>query len=207
MIRQPPRSTLFPYTTLFRSRIVPKEVEHVAISEGWVVARRWTERHGVPLPVVRRGNPDGRRPERAGRRPSSGHRHRAAAHLTDDVWELPHDGTPCPEEAAGGLRCHGHAGRHPRRRTLRPAPRHPRPDRRPSDPAHGLRGDGPREVSVQHGEFDIAIVGGGSAGFAAAIKGAELGARVALIDGGTLGGACGNRGCVPSKTPIPPGGR
>src|SRR2546422_5916048 len=41
--------------------------------------------HRVPLPVVRRGNPDGRRPERAGCRPSSGHRHRAAAHLTDDV--------------------------------------------------------------------------------------------------------------------------
>jgi len=57
-------------------------------------------------------------------------------------------------------------------------------------------------VSVQHGEFDIAIVGGGSAGFAAAIKGAELGARVALIEGGTLGGTCVNVGCVPSKTLI-----
>src|SRR2546428_702277 len=142
------------------------------------------------------------RPDRAGCRPSSGHRDGAAAHLTDDVRELPHDGAPCLEEAAGGLRCHGHAGRQPRRRTLRPAPGHPRPDRRPSDPAHGLRGDGPREVSVQHGEFNIAIVGGGSAGFAAAIKGAELGARVGLIEGGTLGGTCVNVGCVPSKTLI-----
>ena len=46
------------------------------------------------------------------------------------------------------------------------------------------------------------IVGGGSAGFAAAIKGAELGARVALVEGGTLGGTCVNVGCVPSKTLI-----
>ena len=48
--------------------------------------------------------------------------------------------------------------------------------------------------------FDLAIVGGGSAGFAAAIKGVELGARVALVEGGTLGGTCVNVGCVPSKT-------
>jgi mercuric reductase len=52
------------------------------------------------------------------------------------------------------------------------------------------------------GEFDLLVVGGGSAGFAAAIKGAELGARVALVEGGTLGGTCVNVGCVPSKTLI-----
>jgi len=51
-------------------------------------------------------------------------------------------------------------------------------------------------------KFDLIVVGGGSAGFAAAIKGAELGARVALIEGGTLGGTCVNVGCVPSKTLI-----
>jgi mercuric reductase len=50
------------------------------------------------------------------------------------------------------------------------------------------------------GRYDMAVLGGGSAGFAAAIKGAELGARVALIEGGTLGGTCVNVGCVPSKT-------
>jgi mercuric reductase len=55
---------------------------------------------------------------------------------------------------------------------------------------------------VQHGEFDVAIVGGGSAGFAAAIKSAELGTRVALIEGRTLGGTCVNVGCVPSKSLI-----
>jgi len=54
----------------------------------------------------------------------------------------------------------------------------------------------------ESGEFDLAIVGGGSAGFAAAIKAAELGARVAMAEGGTLGGTCVNVGCVPSKTLI-----
>lgn len=52
------------------------------------------------------------------------------------------------------------------------------------------------------GEFDLLIVGGGSAGFAAAIKGAELGARVAIAEAGTVGGTCVNVGCVPSKTLI-----
>src|SRR2546422_11546493 len=52
------------------------------------------------------------------------------------------------------------------------------------------------------GDFDLLVVGGGSAGFAAAIKGAKLGARVALIEDGTLGGTCVNVGCVPSKTLI-----
>jgi mercuric reductase len=51
-------------------------------------------------------------------------------------------------------------------------------------------------------DFDLVIVGGGSAGFAAAIKGAELGARVAMAELGTLGGTCVNVGCVPSKTLI-----
>jgi mercuric reductase len=54
----------------------------------------------------------------------------------------------------------------------------------------------------KEGEFDLAIVGGGSAGFAAAIKAAELGARVAIAESRTLGGTCVNVGCVPSKTLI-----
>jgi mercuric reductase len=50
--------------------------------------------------------------------------------------------------------------------------------------------------------YDLAVVGAGSAGFAAAIAGAECGARVALIGQGTIGGTCVNVGCVPSKTLI-----
>jgi mercuric reductase len=49
---------------------------------------------------------------------------------------------------------------------------------------------------------DLVVLGGGSAGFAAAIRGAELGARVVLLESGTLGGTCVNVGCVPSKTLI-----
>lgn len=50
--------------------------------------------------------------------------------------------------------------------------------------------------------FDVAVVGAGSAGFSAAITAAELGAKVALIGHGTIGGTCVNVGCVPSKTLI-----
>jgi mercury(II) reductase len=47
--------------------------------------------------------------------------------------------------------------------------------------------------------YDLAVVGAGSAGFAAATAGAEQGAQVALIGHGTIGGTCVNIGCVPSK--------
>ncbi len=60
----------------------------------------------------------------------------------------------------------------------------------------------PVVVASRGDDFDLLVVGGGSAGFAAAIKGAELGARVGLVEGGTLGGTCVNVGCVPSKTLI-----
>jgi mercuric reductase len=50
--------------------------------------------------------------------------------------------------------------------------------------------------------YDLAVVGAGSAGFSAAITAAELGARVALIGHGTIGGTCINVGCVPSKNLI-----
>ncbi len=50
--------------------------------------------------------------------------------------------------------------------------------------------------------YDLAVLGGGSAGFSAAITAAEQGARVALIGSGTIGGTCVNIGCVPSKTLI-----
>jgi mercuric reductase len=49
---------------------------------------------------------------------------------------------------------------------------------------------------------DVMVLGAGSAGFAAAIRAADLGARVTMIEGGTLGGTCVNVGCVPSKTLI-----
>ena len=60
----------------------------------------------------------------------------------------------------------------------------------------------PAVIARDGNEFDLVIVGGGSAGFAAAIRAADLGARVAIAEGATIGGTCVNVGCVPSKTLI-----
>ncbi len=49
------------------------------------------------------------------------------------------------------------------------------------------------------GEYDLVAIGAGSASFAAAIRAVGLGARVALVERGTVGGTCVNVGCVPSK--------
>jgi dihydrolipoamide dehydrogenase len=45
--------------------------------------------------------------------------------------------------------------------------------------------------------FDVIVVGGGAGGVPAAIRAAQLGARVALIEEKFLGGLCMNRGCIP----------
>ncbi|MEX0747507.1 MAG: FAD-dependent oxidoreductase, partial [Rhodothermales bacterium] len=55
----------------------------------------------------------------------------------------------------------------------------------------------------ENAEFDLVIVGGGSAAFAAALKTSELGGRAVIINGGLpVGGTCVNVGCVPSKALI-----
>lgn len=51
-------------------------------------------------------------------------------------------------------------------------------------------------------QFDLVVVGAGSGGYAAARVSRELGASVALVDHGPLGGLCILRGCMPSKTLI-----
>lgn len=51
-------------------------------------------------------------------------------------------------------------------------------------------------------EVDIIVVGGGPGGYVAAIRGAQSGARVALVHDNDLGGTCLNRGCIPSKALI-----
>ena len=50
------------------------------------------------------------------------------------------------------------------------------------------------------GIYDLAIVGSGGGAFAAAIRARDRGARVVMIERGTVGGTCVNIGCVPSKT-------
>ncbi len=53
--------------------------------------------------------------------------------------------------------------------------------------------------------FDLVVIGAGSGGYAAARVARELGASVALVDHGPLGGLCILRGCMPSKTLIATG--
>ncbi|MGC8525345.1 MAG: mercury(II) reductase [Acidibrevibacterium sp.] len=56
--------------------------------------------------------------------------------------------------------------------------------------------------SMRKSTPDLVVIGAGSAGFSAAIRASELGANVALVGAGTIGGTCVNIGCVPSKTMI-----
>jgi dihydrolipoamide dehydrogenase len=50
-----------------------------------------------------------------------------------------------------------------------------------------------------NGAYDIVILGGGSGGYACALRAAELGKRVALIEEDKVGGTCLHRGCIPTK--------
>ena len=61
-------------------------------------------------------------------------------------------------------------------------------------------------VDVDHKEFfvtdtvyDMVVLGAGSGGYAAALRGAQLGLSVALIEADKVGGTCLHRGCVPTK--------
>ena len=47
--------------------------------------------------------------------------------------------------------------------------------------------------------FDLVVLGGGSGGYAAALRGAQLGLNVALIEKDKVGGTCLHRGCIPTK--------
>jgi dihydrolipoamide dehydrogenase len=47
--------------------------------------------------------------------------------------------------------------------------------------------------------FDVVILGGGSGGYAAALRSAQLGKSVALVERDKLGGTCLHRGCIPTK--------
>ncbi len=48
-------------------------------------------------------------------------------------------------------------------------------------------------------DFDLVVLGGGSGGYAAALRGAQLGLSVALVEKGKLGGTCLHVGCIPTK--------
>ncbi len=51
-------------------------------------------------------------------------------------------------------------------------------------------------------DYDLLVIGAGPGGYVAAIRGAQLGARTALVEARDLGGVCLNRGCIPTKALI-----
>jgi len=51
-------------------------------------------------------------------------------------------------------------------------------------------------------DTEIAIIGGGPAGYVAAIRATQLGGKVLLIERAEIGGTCLNRGCIPTKALI-----
>jgi len=48
-------------------------------------------------------------------------------------------------------------------------------------------------------DYDLVVIGGGPGGYVAALRGAQLGAHVALVEEKRLGGVCLNEGCIPTK--------
>lgn len=56
--------------------------------------------------------------------------------------------------------------------------------------------DGPGDAS---GPYDIVVLGGGSGGYSCALRAAQLGLSVALVEQDKLGGTCLHRGCIPTK--------
>src|SRR5690554_1524462 len=48
--------------------------------------------------------------------------------------------------------------------------------------------------------YDVVILGGGTGGYAAAIRAAQLGKTVAIVEREKLGGTCLHKGCIPSKS-------
>src|SRR5690606_39384749 len=49
-------------------------------------------------------------------------------------------------------------------------------------------------------EYDLVVLGGGTGGYVAAIRAAQLGMQVAVVEREKLGGTCLHRGCIPTKT-------
>ena len=55
------------------------------------------------------------------------------------------------------------------------------------------------EAGFDADRYDLVILGGGSGGYACALRAAELGKRVALVEKDKVGGTCLHRGCIPTK--------
>ena len=58
--------------------------------------------------------------------------------------------------------------------------------------------------TLSESTYDIVILGAGSGGYATALRAAQLGMTVALIDGDKVGGTCLHTGCIPTKLTYTP---
>lgn len=54
-------------------------------------------------------------------------------------------------------------------------------------------------IRMEENSYHVVVIGGGPAGYVAAIRAAQLGAKVAIVEKGTFGGTCLNVGCIPTK--------
>src|SRR5438552_16465174 len=68
----------------------------------------------------------------------------------------------------------------------------PEPDSTVTTPEQG-------DIFVADNALDVVILGGGSGGYAAALRAAELGKSVVLNEKDKVGGTCLHRGCIPTK--------
>lgn len=64
-----------------------------------------------------------------------------------------------------------------------------------ADPATGAESD----AATGPARYDVAVIGAGPAGTAAALRATELGASVVVLEAGRVGGTCVNTGCVPTR--------
>ncbi|MFN2522922.1 MAG: FAD-dependent oxidoreductase, partial [Mycobacteriales bacterium] len=55
------------------------------------------------------------------------------------------------------------------------------------------------QPAAENGPVDLVVLGGGSGGYAAALRAAELGMSVVMIERDKVGGTCLHRGCIPTK--------